>query len=436
MSIETISIVVLFVSFFGMLAYGVPVAYSIGISTTITLVLNIVFLPSVTTVAQRMTTGIDNFALLAIPFFILAGELMNKGGIATRLIDFAKSLIGSLPGGLAFVNIISAMLFGAISGSAIAAASAIGSTLTEKMEKEGYPREFSAAVNISASTTGLLIPPSNVLIIFALASGGTASVAALFIAGYIPGILVGLALMVMVYIYAKRKGLPSAPRASLRKLLIDFKNAFLSLTLLVIVVGGIVAGIFTATEAAAIAVVYAALLGVMNRKLKAADIRPILLKSARTTAIVMFLIAASMAMSWLFSFEGIPQMLTSSLLDNVSNPIVIFLVINLILLIVGTFMDMTPAVLIFTPIFLPVAMVLGMHPVQFGMIIVLNLCIGVCTPPVGTLLFVGSGVAKVPVTKVIRPLLPLLGAMVLVLLLLTYIPELSLWMPRFFGLID
>jgi len=436
MSIETISIIVLFVSFFGMLAYGVPVAYSIGISTTITLILNIVFLPSVTTVAQRMTTGIDNFALLAIPFFILAGELMNKGGIATRLIDFAKSLIGSLPGGLAFVNIISAMLFGAISGSAIAAASAIGSTLTEKMEKEGYPREFSAAVNISASTTGLLIPPSNVLIIFALASGGTASVAALFIAGYIPGILVGLALMVMVYIYAKRKGLPSAPRASLRKLLIDFKNAFLSLTLLVIVVGGIVAGIFTATEAAAIAVVYAALLGVMNRKLKAADIRPILLKSARTTAIVMFLIATSMAMSWLFSFEGIPQMLTSSLLDNVSNPILIFLVINLILLIVGTFMDMTPAVLIFTPIFLPVAMVLGMHPVQFGMIIVLNLCIGVCTPPVGTLLFVGSGVAKVPVTKVIRPLLPLLGVMVLVLLLLTYIPELSLWMPRFFGLID
>jgi tripartite ATP-independent transporter DctM subunit len=436
MSIEIISIIVLFVSFFGMLAYGVPVAYSIGISTTITLILNIIFLPSVTTVAQRMTTGIDNFALLAIPFFILAGELMNKGGVATRLIDFAKSLIGSLPGGLAFVNIISAMLFGAISGSAIAAASAIGSTLTDKMEKEGYPREFSAAVNISASTTGLLIPPSNVLIIFALASGGTASVAALFIAGYIPGMLVGLALMIMVYIYAKRKGLPKAPRASIRKILIDFKNAFLSLTLLIIVVGGIVAGIFTATEAAAIAVVYAALLGVINKKLKLTDIRPILLKSARTTAIVMFLIATSMAMSWLFSFEGIPQMLTSSLLENVSNPILIFLLINLILLIVGTFMDMTPAVLIFTPIFLPVAIVLGMHPVQFGMIIVLNLCIGVCTPPVGTLLFVGSGVAKIPVTKVIRPLLPLLGVMILVLLLLTYIPELSLWMPRFFGLID
>jgi len=419
-----------------LLAYGLPVAYSIGISTTLTLILNIAYLPATTTAAQRMTTGIDNFALLAIPFFILAGELMNTGGIAKRLIDFAKSLIGSLPGGLAFVNIIAAMLFGAISGSAVAAASAIGSTLTDKMEKEGYPREFSAAVNISSSTTGLLIPPSNVLIIFALASGGTASVAALFIAGYIPGILVGLALMIMVYVYAKKNKLPKAPRVSFKKLFLDFRRAFLSLTLLVIVVGGIVVGIFTATEAAAIAVVYAMLLGFINRELKFSDFRPLLLRSARTTAIVMFLIATSMAMSWLFSFEGIPQMLTTALLDNVSNTILIFLMINVILLIIGTFMDMTPAVLIFTPIFLPVAMTLGMHPVQFGMIIVLNLCIGVCTPPVGTLLFVGSGVAKVPVTKVIKPLLPLLAVMVLVLMLITYFPELSLWLPRTFGLID
>lgn len=436
MSIETISIIVLFVSFFGLLAYGVPVAYAIGISTMATLVLNIAFMPSTTTVSQRMTTGIDNFALLAIPFFILAGEIMNSGGIAKRLIDFAKSLIGSLPGGLAFVNIIAAMLFGAISGSAIAAASAIGSTLTDKMEKEGYPREFSAAVNISSSTTGLLIPPSNVLIIFALASGGTASVAALFIAGYIPGILVGLAIMIMVFIYAKRKGLPQADRVSFKKLFRDFRNAFLSLTLLVIVVGGIVAGIFTATEAAAIAVVYAVLLGFLNKELKFNDFKPVLLRSARTTAIVMFLISTSMAMSWLFSFEGIPQMMTDTLVESVKNPLVVLLLINITLLIVGTFMDMTPAVLIFTPIFLPVAVALGMHPVQFGIIIVLNLCIGVCTPPVGTLLFVGSGVAKVPVTKVIRPLLPLLAVMVLVLLLLTYVPELSLWMPRAFGLID
>ncbi|EAR00912.1 TRAP transporter large permease [Maribacter sp. HTCC2170] len=436
MSIEAISIIVLFISFIGLLAYGVPVAYSIGISTTLTLLLNMVFMPATTTVMQRMTTGIDNFALLAIPFFILAGELMNRGGIAKRLIEFAKSLIGSLPGGLAYVNIIAAMLFGAISGSAIAAASAIGSTLTDKMEKEGYPREFSAAVNISSSTTGLLIPPSNVLIIFALASGGTASVAALFIAGYIPGILVGLAIMTVVYVYAKQKNLPRAERVRLKKLFLDFKNAFLSLTLLVIVVGGIVAGIFTATEAAAIAVVYAMLLGFLNKELKFSDFKPVLLKSARTTAIVMFLIATSMAMSWLFSFEGIPQMLTSVLVDSVKNPFIVLLLINITLLIVGTFMDMTPAVLIFTPIFLPVTMAMGMHPVQFGMIIVLNLCIGVCTPPVGTLLFVGSGVAKVPVTKVIKPLLPLLGAMVAILFLITYFSEISLWLPRFFGLIE
>tara|TARA_R110001592_G_scaffold53230_4_gene163246 strand:+ start:2532 stop:3842 length:1311 start_codon:yes stop_codon:yes gene_type:complete len=436
MSIETISILVLFISFMGLLAYGVPVAYAIGISTTITLLINIAFMPSITTVSQRMTTGIDNFALLAIPFFILAGEIMNRGGIANRLIDFAKSLIGSLPGGLAYVNIISAMLFGAISGSAIAAASAIGSTLTEKMANDGYPREFSAAVNISASTTGLLIPPSNVLIIFALASGGTASVAALFIVGYIPGILVGLAIMMMVYFYARKKGLPKEERVGFKKLFRDFRNAFLSLTLLVIVVGGIVVGIFTATEAAAIAVVYAMLLGFVNRELKFADFRPILLRSAKTTAIVMFLIATSMAMSWLFSFESIPQSLTGFLLESVKNPLLVLLFINITLLVVGTFMDMTPAVLIFTPIFLPVVMALGMHPVQFGMVIVLNLCIGVCTPPVGTLLFVGSGVAKVPVTKVIKPLLPLLAAMTAVLLILTYVPELSLWLPRAFGLID
>ena len=436
MSIETLSILVLFFSFMGLLAYGVPVAYAIGISTTLTLLINISYLPATTTVSQRMTTGIDNFALLAIPFFILAGEIMNRGGVANRLIELAKSMIGSLPGGLAYVNVIAAMLFGSVSGSAVAAASAIGSTLTEKMAKDGYPREFSASVNISSSTTGLLIPPSNVLIIFALASGGTASVAALFIAGYIPGMLVGLAIMAMVFYYAKKKGLPSGDRVSFKKLLVDFKNAILSLSLLLIVVGGIVIGVFTATEAAAIAVVYAILLGFLNRELKFTDFRQIFLRSAKTTAIVMFLIATSMAMSWLFSFQSLPQALTGFLLESVKDPILVLLFINITLLIVGTFMDMTPAVLIFTPIFLPVVMAMGMHPVHFGMVIVLNLCIGVCTPPVGTLLFVGSGVGKVPITKVIPQLLPFLGVMVAVLMILTYLPELSLWLPRAFGLIE
>ncbi len=434
MGIEIISILLLFLVFFFLLGYGVPVAYSIGISTTLALLLNIAFLPGLTTVCQQMTTGIDSFALLAIPFFILAGELMNRGGIAQRLIRFAKSLVGSLPGGLTYVNILAAMLFGAVSGSAVAAASAIGGIMTDQMEDEGYPRPFSAAANITAATTGLLIPPSNVLIIFALASGGAASVGALFMAGYIPGILLGLALMLTAAIYSKRKGLPAGQRVSWRQLWQDFKRSFFSLLLLLIVVGGIVKGIFTATEAAAIAVLYAAVLAFYYREIKIYDLAGILLASARTTAVVMFLICASMAMSWVFSFQSIPQLMTRFLLESVSNSILIFLIINLILLIVGTFMDITPAVLIFTPIFLPVVTELGMSPVHFGMVMVLNLCIGLCTPPVGTVLFVGSGVAKVSVADVVRPLMPLLLAMIIILLFITFFPGLSLWLPGLFGL--
>lgn len=434
MSIEIISILLLFISFFGLLAYGLPVAYCIGISTTLTLLINIAFIPGVTTVCQRMTTGIDSFALLAIPFFILAGEIMNKGGIANRLINFAKSLVGSLPGGLAYVNVMAAMLLGAISGSAVAAASAIGSIMTDRMEEEGFPRPFSAAVNLTSATTGLLIPPSNVLIVYALASGGAASVAALFLAGYIPGILVGLGLMVVIAMVASRKQFKRGERVALSRLWIDFRKAFFSLLLLLVIVGGIVAGIFTATEAAGIAVLYATILALVYRAISLKDFPSILLGGAKTTAIVMFLICTSMAMSWLFSFESIPQLLTSFLVEKVSNPILIFLIINLTLLIVGTFMDMTPAVLIFTPIFLPVVTQLGMDPVHFGIIMVLNLCIGLCTPPVGTILFVGSGVAKVSVAQVVPMLIPLLLTMIVILLLVTFIPGLSMWIPHLFSL--
>ena len=434
MTPEFVSIALLFVGFFALLAYGVPVAYAIGISTTATMLLNIDALPAVATVAQRMTTGIDSFALLAIPFFVLAGELMNRAGIAGRLIDFAKSAVGALPGGLAYVNVVSAMLFGAISGSAVAAASAIGSVMTDRMEAEGYPRPFSAAVNITASTTGLLIPPSNVLIVYALASGGAASVAALFVAGYVPGVLVGLALIGVAAFTAKRRGFPPGERVPLARVVRDFGRAGLSLLMLVVIVGGIVAGVFTATEAAAVAIAYALALGFGYRTLGVGDLPGVLLASARTTAVVMFLIATSMAMSWLFSFESIPQLMTGFLLDTVSAPVLIFLVINLTLLVVGTFMDITPAVLIFTPIFLPVVTSLGMDPVHFGIIMVLNLCIGLCTPPVGTILFVGAGVARVGVAEVIRPLLPLLVAMVAVLVLITFWPALSLWLPGLFGL--
>lgn len=434
MSIEVISILVLFVSFFILLMLKVPVAYSIGISTTISLLLNIDKLPGITTIAQRMITGLDSFALLAIPFFVLAGEIMKRGGIANRLINFAKSLVASLPGGLAYVNVMAAMLFGAISGSAVAAASAIGSIMTDRMEKEGYPREFSASINITSSTTGLLIPPSNVLIVYALASGGAASVAALFIAGYLPGILLGLGLIGYIAFVAITKGFAKGERAPISEIWTHFRKAFFSLLLLVIVVGGIVAGIFTATEASAIAVFYAAVLALIYGDVSTKNFPSILLTSAKTTAVVMFLICTSMAMSWLFSFESIPELMSGFLLEQFSNPIVIFLIINLILLIIGTFMDMTPAILIFTPIFLPVVTELGMHPVHFGIVMVLNLCIGLCTPPVGTILFVGSGIANVSVSKVVKPLLPFLAIMIIVLLLVVYIPAISMVLPNLFGL--
>ena len=434
MSIEVLSILVLFISFFMLLMLKVPVAYSIGISTTISLLLNIDKLPGITTIAQRMTTGIDSFALLAIPFFVLAGEIMKRGGIANRLINFAKSIVASLPGGLAYVNVLASMLFGAISGSAIAATSAIGSIMTDRMEEEGYPREFSASVNITSSTTGLLIPPSNILIVYALASGGTASVAALFIAGYLPGLLLGFAIMGYIAFVAITRKFVKGERTPIALIWTYFRKAFFSLLLLIIVVGGIVAGVFTATEASAIAVLYAAVLALIYGDISTKDFPDILLTSAKTTAVVMFLICTSMAMSWLFSFEGIPELISSFLLEQFSNKIVIFLVINLVLLIIGTFMDMTPAVLIFTPIFLPVVTALGMDPVHFGIVLVLNLCIGLCTPPVGTILFVGSGIAKVSVSDVIKPLLPFLLIMIIVLFLITYIPEISMFLPRIFNL--
>ena len=434
MSIELLSILLLFGSFLLLLAYGVPVAYSIGISTTLTLLVHVSVMPALTTVAQRMTTGIDNFALLAIPFFILAGELMNRGGIAQRLIQLAKSTVGSLPGGLVYVNVVAALLFGAVSGSAVAAASAIGAVMTDRMEAAGYPRPVSAAVNITSATTGLLIPPSNVLIIYALASGGSASVAALFVAGYLPGLLVGLALLAVAGTIAIRRGFPRGQRVRLRTWLRDLGRACFSLLLLVVVVGGIVAGIFTATEGAAVAVLYATVLGWAHGELRPRDLPAVLLAAARTTAIVLFLIAASMAMSWVFSYEQIPQLLTNFLLHTVSHPIGIFLLINLTLLLVGTFMDITPAVLIFTPIFLPIVTALGMDPVHFGIIMVLNLCIGLCTPPVGTILFVGAGVAGISVSAVVRPLLPFLASMVGVLLLITFWPGLSMGLVRWLGL--
>ena len=430
---EHIPILVLIISFICLLAIGTPVAWSIAISSLLTMLVSIPAMPAFTTVSQRMATGLDSFALLAIPFFILSGELMNKGGIAHRLIAFAKTLVGSLPGGLALINVIAAMLMGAIAGSALASASAMGSILGPEMEKEGYSKEFGAAVNITSATTGLVIPPSNILIVYSLASGG-ASIATLFLAGYIPGILTGLFLMIVAMFWAKKKKYKVGKRSTLKEVGKTFIDALPSLFMLVVVIGGIVSGIFTATEASAIAVLYSLILGFIYKEISIPKLPQILLDSTATTAIVMLLIGSSMCMSWALSYENIPQDISSGLLGLSDNKIVILLIINLLLLFVGIFMDITPAVLIFTPIFLPVVTKLGLDPVHFGIIMILNLCIGICTPPVGSVLFVGVSVAKTTIQKVFKPLLPLFVAMIIALFLVTYIPELSLWLPRLFDL--
>lgn len=431
-----LSILVLVISFVVLLFLNVPIAISIGISTLLTMLFTIDFTPAVMTLAQRMAGGINSFALLAIPFFILSGILMGQGGIAHRLIEFAKVFFGMLPGGLAFVNVISCTLFGAISGSAVAATSAVGGFMVPAMTKEGYDRGFSGAVTVTASTTGLLIPPSNVLIVYSLASGGV-SIAALFIAGYIPGLLLMAGLMAVCGIWAKMKGYPVGERIPFRDAVRKTIDAIPSLLLIIIVIGGIVAGFFTATEASVIAVLYALALSVfIYREVKINQLPSILIKSVETTAIVMLLIGTSTAMSWVMSYENIPQTISNALIALSDNPYVILLTINLILLIVGIFMDMTPAVLIFTPIFLPVVTELGMSPLHFGIMIVLNLCIGLCTPPVGSVLFVGCGIAKTTISKMFKPLLPLYAAMFVVLMLVTYIPAFSEALPRLFGLYE
>ena len=430
---EIVPILVLIFSFALLLILGVPISFCIGIATISTMLLSIKGGPALTTVAQRMATGLDSFALLSIPFFILSGQLMNRGGIARRLIAFAKVLVGMFPGGLAFVNTMAAMLFGSISGSAVATASAIGGFMVPTMKKEGYDLNYSAAVNLTSATTGLIIPPSNILIVYSLASGGV-SIGALFVAGYFPGIAIGISLMVVAGFIAYRKKYPVSEKVRIKDGILRFLDAVPSLFLIVLVIGGIVAGYFTATEASAVAVLYSFILSVLvYREVRWKELPKILLESASTTAIVLLLVATSMGMSWIFAYENIPQNTSAALMALSSSKIVILLVINLFLLLVGIFMDITPAVLIFTPIFLPVVTQLGVDPIHFGIIMVLNLSIGLCTPPVGTVLFVGCGIAGTSIAQVIRPLLPLFLAMLVALFLVTFIPAISLFLPRFFG---
>jgi tripartite ATP-independent transporter DctM subunit len=429
------AVYVLIITFAIFLVTNVPIAVGIAVAAFFT-IMTVGNIPTETIIAQRMASGIDSFALLAIPFFVLSGILMGRGGIARRLINFAGTLVGRFTGGLAYVNVLTCMLFGAISGSSIAALSSVGGFMIPEMNEKGYDKRFNVAVTTTAATTGLLIPPSNIMIVYALASGGL-SIAALFVAGVLPGILCGLFIMLACGIISNKRKYGAGRKASFMEMIRAGREAFLSLMLVVVVLAGILGGIFTATEAAAIAVVYAFILAVIvYREVKLGEIPGILLECGITTSIVMILIGTSAALSWILAYEGIPQSVSASLLALSDNKIVILLIINLLLLIVGTFMDMTPAVLIFTPIFLPVAHQLGIDPVHFGIIMVANLCIGLCTPPVGTCLFVGCSIGKTTIAEMIRPLMPFYLAMFAALLLTTYIPEISLFLPRLVGLVQ
>jgi len=428
MAPELIALLIVFVA---LLALAVPVGVCLGLAAIVA-VACIGDVPTAYLIAQRMATGIASFPLLAIPFFVFSGLLMGEGGMARRLIDLAAALVGRLPGGLAYVNTLTCMLFGAVSGSAAAAVSSIGGFMIPQMVAKGYRREFSVALTATSATTGLLIPPSNIMIVYAVVAGNV-SVAALFMAGVVPGMLVGLAIMAAAFLYNLRIGAQDAITPP--PLLAAMGAALPSLLLIVIVLGGILGGIFSATEASAIAVAYALLLGVgFYREISVRRIPELLLRAAKTTAVVMLLVGTSQAMSWALSYERVPQTAAAALLALSDNPIVILATINVMLLVVGTFMDMTPAVLVFTPILLPAMVALGVDPVHFGIIMIANLCIGLCTPPVGTCLFVGCSVGNTTIARVVPYAVPFFITMAIAMLLITYIPALSLWLPRLLGL--
>ena len=428
-------VLVLVVSFVILLLLNVPVAFCMGIATLLAF-LAMGDMPAFTAVAHNIATGIDSFALLAIPFFILSGLFMVQGGIARRLIDFANVLVGRFRGGLAYVNVLTCMLFGAISGSATAAVSSVGGFMIPLMNKMGYHRDFNASVTISAATTGLLIPPSNVMIVYSLATGGFVSIAAIFMAGYLPGFLMGLGLLIVSGVISIRHNYGKGETFPFWEGVVRFLRAIPAMLLVFIVIGGILLGWFTPTEASAVAVLYSFFLAVIvYREVKIGDLPRILLQCGVTTSVVFLLIGTSMAMSWVLASENVPQNISASLVNLTDNKVVLLLLSNAILLVVGTFMDMTPAILIFTPIFLPIAEKLGIHPLHFGIIMIMNLCIGLCTPPVGTCLFLGCGIAETTVTKVIRHILPFFAAMIIALLITTFVPQISMWVPDLFGFV-
>lgn len=429
------SLVIILVVLLVLLALGVPIAYSIGIAALVTILQTVPLHVSVVTAAQRTFVGMSKFSLTAIPFFILAGNIMNQGGIAKRLVDFVMAILGKLPGALLVTNAGANALFGAISGSASAAAAAVGSMVREGEEEQGYDPALCAAANGASAPSGLLIPPSNALITYSLASGGT-SVAALFLGGYIPGILWMLFCIIVGIIIARKNGYKgilgkfdwgNLGRATLR--------ALPALSLIVVVIGGIVGGIFTATEGSAIAVIYALFLGVCYRNITLKSFWKIVTDSAKISGMVVFLIGVSNILGWVMAFTQIPQAVSGVLLGLTDNAFLILLIMNVILLIAGTFMDVTPAILIFTPLFLPIIRTFGMHPVHFGLILVYNLCIGNITPPVGNTLFVAIKVGGTTLQKTLPYMVWYYLAILVGLLLVTYIPFISMGLPQLAGLL-
>lgn len=417
-----------------LLAMGVPIGVSIGLSSAISMICMLPGYIAFTTSAQRLFAGSNSFSLIAIPFFILAGNIMNNGGIAIRLVNCAKVLSGRMPSALAQTNVVANMLFGAISGSGAAAAAAMGGTIGPLEKKEGYDPDFSTAVNVASAPVGMLIPPSNTMIVFSTVAGSV-SVSALFMAGYIPGILWGAGIMILAAITGRKLGYRNEEKVTFSVAVKTLLDAIPSLLLIVIVIGGILGGIFTATEGSAIAVMYAVILSLIYRSIKLSDIPRIVAESAKMTGTITFMIGLSSIMSWAMAFTGIPDLIANAVLSLTSNKILIYLLMNVILLVVGTFMDATPAILIFTPIFLPICTGLGMNPVHFGIVLCYNLAVGTITPPVGTILFTGCKVGGVTIESVMKYLLPYFAVIAIGLLLVTYIPMLSLLIPTLLGLV-
>ncbi|AMO84659.1 Neu5Ac permease [Solibacillus isronensis B3W22] len=418
---------ILLAVFVVLLLLRVPVALCLAVSSFVTTIYLGIDLAAI---VQRMVSGLNSFSLIAIPFFILAGEIMNEGGISRRLINLANVIVGKVRGGLAMVNVLSSTFFGGISGSAVADVSSIGSVLIPMMKKQKYDAEYSVAVTISSAAQGVLIPPSHNMIIYSTAAGGV-SVGALFMGGIVPGIALGLILMIFAYTIAVKRNYPKGEPIKREEVPKIVREGLLGLFTAVIIIGGILSGVFTATESAAIGALYAFIISFFVYKdVPLSAMGNILKRTVKTLSMVLFLIAASSAFGWLLAFLKVPAMVTETLLAVSPNDFVTLLIINIILLVLGMFMDMAPLILIATPILLPVALEAGMDPVQFGVVLILNLAIGLVTPPVGTCLFVGCAIGKIPIEKATKGMLPFYGAMIVILLLITFVPDITLKLPE------